>query len=92
MSTPFSEFVYFIFLTPFSLPWQVEEFERNGVCLNPSKKNELESLGKQIEELSFQYIQNLKMDNSFLLLSEAELAGMPLQFIEVSYCDFFLWN
>ncbi|XP_074589371.1 putative thimet oligopeptidase isoform X1 [Curcuma longa] len=60
----------------------VEEFERNGVCLNPSKKNELECLGKQIEELSFQYIQNLKMDNSFLLLSEVELAGMPLQFIE----------
>ncbi|WOL03678.1 hypothetical protein Cni_G12398 [Canna indica] len=60
----------------------VEEFERNGVNLTPSKKKELENLKTQIEGLSFQYVQNLNLDNSFLLLSESELSGMPLQFIK----------
>ncbi|XP_065021146.1 probable thimet oligopeptidase isoform X5 [Musa acuminata AAA Group] len=60
----------------------VKEFERNGVNLTPSKKKELENLGARIEELSLQYAQNLSMDNSFLLLGESELAGMPLQFIK----------
>ncbi|URE25231.1 Peptidase family M3 [Musa troglodytarum] len=61
----------------------VKEFERNGVNLTPSKKKELENLGARIEELSLQYAQNLSMDNSFLLLGESELAGMPLQFIKI---------
>ncbi|KAJ8466646.1 hypothetical protein OPV22_029198 [Ensete ventricosum] len=60
----------------------VKEFERNGVNLTPSKKKELENLGARIEELSLQYVQNLSMDNSFLLLGEPELAGMPSQFIK----------
>ncbi|KAL0927428.1 hypothetical protein M5K25_001595 [Dendrobium thyrsiflorum] len=60
----------------------VKDFERNGADLTSSKKNEAESLMSQIDKLSLEYIQNLNKDNSFLSFSEAELAGMPSQFIK----------
>lgn len=69
--------------------WQVREFERNGVNLTMSKREEMEKLKSQIDELSLQYVHNLNSDNSFILLSEPELVGMPPQFIKVSYQNFY---
>lgn len=60
----------------------VRDFERNGLNLTSTKREEMQRLRTQIDNLSFQYIQNLNDDNSFLLFSEAELAGLPLEFFK----------
>lgn len=63
--------------------WQVRDFERNGLNLTSSKREELLRLRVQIEELSLRYIQNLNDDGTFIPLSEAELDGLPKEFFEV---------
>ncbi|KAL6616561.1 hypothetical protein ACP70R_038831 [Stipagrostis hirtigluma subsp. patula] len=60
----------------------VKEFERNGAKLPQSKRKEMEKLKYHISELSLKYIQNMNDFTKFLLLSEDELAGMPLEFIK----------
>ncbi|CAK9312423.1 unnamed protein product [Citrullus colocynthis] len=60
----------------------VRDFERNGLNLTSSKREELLRLRGQIEELSLRYIQNLNDDGTFILLSEAELDGLPKEFFE----------
>ncbi|XP_042499957.1 probable thimet oligopeptidase isoform X1 [Macadamia integrifolia] len=60
----------------------IRDFERNGLNLTSSKRQEVQRLRAQIDELSMRYIQNLKDDNNFLLFSETELFGLPPDFIE----------
>ncbi|XP_044490824.1 probable thimet oligopeptidase isoform X2 [Mangifera indica] len=60
----------------------VRDFERNGLNLTVTKREEVQRLRAQIDELSLQYVQNLNDDNTFLLFSEAELVGLPLEFLK----------
>ncbi|CAL0333113.1 unnamed protein product [Lupinus luteus] len=60
----------------------MRDFERNGLNLTASKREELLRLRAQIDELSFKYIQNLNDDSTFLLFNEAELAGLPPEFLK----------
>lgn len=60
----------------------VREFERNGVNLTLSKKEELQRLTANIDELSMQYICNLDDDCSFLLFTDMELEGLPQEFLK----------
>ncbi|XP_009607685.1 probable thimet oligopeptidase isoform X2 [Nicotiana tomentosiformis] len=60
----------------------VREFERNGVNLTLSKKEELQRLTANIDELSMQYIRNLDDDCSFLLFTDMELEGLPPEFLK----------
>ncbi|KAM3382200.1 putative thimet oligopeptidase [Capsicum galapagoense] len=60
----------------------VREFERNGVNLTLSKKEELQRLTTNIDELSMQYIRNLDDDCSFLLFTDVELDGLPPEFLK----------
>ncbi|KAL1336485.1 hypothetical protein HN51_030841 [Arachis hypogaea] len=60
----------------------VRDFERNGLNLTASKREELLRLRAQIDELSFRYIQNLNDDSKFLPFNEAELAGLPQEFLK----------
>ncbi|TMX02052.1 hypothetical protein EJD97_022755 [Solanum chilense] len=60
----------------------VQEFERNGVNLTLSKKEELQRLTANIDELSMQYIRNLDDDCSFLLFTDMELEGLPQEFLK----------
>ncbi|KAH0634797.1 hypothetical protein KY284_037583 [Solanum tuberosum] len=60
----------------------VREFERNGVNLTLSKKEELQRLTANIDELSMQYICNLDDDCSFLLFTDTELEGLPQEFLK----------
>lgn len=62
----------------------MRDFERNGLNLTASKREELLRLRAQIDELSFRYIQNLNVDSTFLLFNEAELAGLPPEVLKVS--------
>ncbi|XP_020083013.1 probable thimet oligopeptidase isoform X2 [Ananas comosus] len=59
----------------------VREFERHGVKLTLSKRNEMENLKSRIDELSLKYIENLNAGTKFVLLNEQELAGMPREFL-----------
>ncbi|XP_075089162.1 putative thimet oligopeptidase isoform X2 [Nicotiana tabacum] len=61
----------------------VREFERNGVNLTLSKKEELQRLTANIDELSMQYIHNLDDDCSFLLFTDMELEGLPPEFLKL---------
>ncbi|VAH82608.1 unnamed protein product [Triticum turgidum subsp. durum] len=60
----------------------VREFERNGAKLTQTKKKEMEKLKSLIDDLNLKYIQNMNDFTKFLLLSEEELAGMPLEFLK----------
>ncbi|KAK7312011.1 hypothetical protein RJT34_10542 [Clitoria ternatea] len=60
----------------------VRDFERNGLNLTASKREELQRLRAQIDDLSFRYIQNLNDDSAFLDFNEAELAGLPPEFLK----------
>ncbi|GMI87715.1 plant-specific protein of M3 family [Hibiscus trionum] len=60
----------------------VRDFERNGLDLTATKREEVQRLRAQIDELSFQYVQNLNYDATYLLFSEDELAGLPTEFLK----------
>ncbi|KAI3733401.1 hypothetical protein L6452_12844 [Arctium lappa] len=60
----------------------VRDFERNGMNLTLTKREELQRLRAQIDELSMRYIQNLNDDKSFLLFDHSELLGLPLEFLK----------
>ncbi|KAK7387563.1 hypothetical protein VNO78_28453 [Psophocarpus tetragonolobus] len=60
----------------------VRDFERNGLNLTASKREELQRLRGQIDELSFKYIQNLNDNCRFLLFDKTELAGLPPEFLK----------
>ncbi|KAG2322155.1 hypothetical protein Bca52824_015368 [Brassica carinata] len=50
----------------------VRDFEDNGLNLTTTKR----------EELSLRYVQNLNEDSSCLFFTEAELAGLPEEFLQ----------
>ncbi|KAG6650737.1 probable thimet oligopeptidase [Carya illinoinensis] len=60
----------------------VRDFERNGLNITVTKREEMHRLRAQIDELSLQYMKNLNDDSTFLLFSEAELAGLPPDFLK----------
>ncbi|XP_019176680.1 PREDICTED: probable thimet oligopeptidase [Ipomoea nil] len=60
----------------------VRDFERNGLNLTLTKREELQRLRTQIDELCKQYIRNLNDDTAFLTLSETALKGLPPEFLE----------
>ncbi|KAJ9554523.1 hypothetical protein OSB04_018568 [Centaurea solstitialis] len=60
----------------------VRDFERNGMNLTLTKREELQRLRAQIDELSMRYIQNLNDDKSFLLFDQSELLGLPPEFLK----------
>ncbi|KAL0385411.1 UNVERIFIED_CONTAM: putative thimet oligopeptidase [Sesamum radiatum] len=62
----------------------VQDFERNGLNLTSTKREELQRLRAQIDELSMRYIRNLNDDNTFLLFHDMELVGLPPEFLKVS--------
>ena len=61
----------------------MRDFERNGLNLTATKREELLRLRAQIDELSLRYVQNLSDDGSFLLFNESELAGLPPELLKV---------
>ncbi|XP_039006853.1 probable thimet oligopeptidase [Hibiscus syriacus] len=60
----------------------IRDFEQNGLDLTSTKREEVQRLRAQIDELSFQYVQNLNYDATYLLFSENELAGLPTEFLK----------
>ncbi|KAL6969325.1 thimet oligopeptidase [Sarracenia purpurea var. burkii] len=61
---------------------RVRDFERNGLSLTSIKREELQRLRAQIDELSRRYISNLNDDIMPLLFSETELVGLPPGFLK----------
>lgn len=59
----------------------VKDFERNGLNLTLAKKEELQRLKIQLDDLSIQYIRNINDDGSFLLFSDMDLVGLPPEFL-----------
>ncbi|KAM1047914.1 hypothetical protein ACFX1X_027446 [Malus domestica] len=60
----------------------MREFERNRINLTLTKTEEMQRVRVQIDELSLLYVQNLNEDGSFLLFTEAVLAGLPSEFLK----------
>ncbi|KAA8533259.1 hypothetical protein F0562_033208 [Nyssa sinensis] len=60
----------------------VRDFEHNGLNLTLTKREELQRLRTQIDELSMRYIRNLNDDCTSLLFSETELFGLPPEFLK----------
>ncbi|XP_009105309.1 probable thimet oligopeptidase [Brassica rapa] len=60
----------------------VRDFEHNGLNLTATKREEVDRLRNEIDELSLRYVQNLNEDSSCLFFTEAELGGLPLEFLQ----------
>ncbi|XP_009105104.1 probable thimet oligopeptidase isoform X2 [Brassica rapa] len=60
----------------------VRDFEDNGLNLTTTKREEVGRLKDEIDELSSRYVQNLNEDSSCLFFTEAELAGLPVEFLQ----------
>lgn len=60
----------------------VQDFERNGLNLTSTKREELQRLKTDMNELSLQYIRNLNDSTACLIFSQVELAGLPQDFIK----------
>ncbi|CAG7903823.1 unnamed protein product [Brassica rapa] len=60
----------------------VRDFEHNGLNLTTTKREEVGRLKDEIDELSLRYVQNLNEDSSCLFFTEAELAGLPVEFLQ----------
>ncbi|KAJ0256183.1 thimet oligopeptidase [Hirschfeldia incana] len=60
----------------------VRDFEDNGLNLTTTKREEVGRLKDEIDELSLRYVQNLNEDSSCLFFTEAELAGLPVEFLQ----------
>ncbi|GAB4829314.1 hypothetical protein Ancab_018984 [Ancistrocladus abbreviatus] len=60
----------------------VRDFEGNGLSLTLAKREEVQRLRAQIDELSMQYIRNLNDDCTSLLFSDSELDGLPSEFLQ----------
>ncbi|KAL3511404.1 hypothetical protein ACH5RR_030805 [Cinchona calisaya] len=60
----------------------VQDFERNGLHLTLTKREELQRLKTQLDELSMRYIRNLDDDRACMYFSEIELAGLPREFLK----------
>ncbi|KAM1633555.1 hypothetical protein ACFXTN_010597 [Malus domestica] len=60
----------------------MRDFERNGLNLTLTKTEEMQRVRVQIDELSLRYVQNLNDDSTFLHFTEAELAGLPPEFLK----------
>lgn len=63
--------------------WQMRDFERNGLNLTLTKREEMQRVRVQIDELSLRYIRNLHEDSTFLVFTATELAGLPQEFLKV---------
>nr|VDD01127.1 unnamed protein product [Brassica rapa] len=64
------------------LQTSVRDFEHNGLNLTTTKREEVGRLKDEIDELSLRYVQNLNEDSSCLFFTEAELAGLPVEFLQ----------
>ncbi|XWS69169.1 hypothetical protein CRYUN_Cryun04dG0156400 [Craigia yunnanensis] len=60
----------------------IRDFERNGLNLTATKREEVQRLRAQIDELSFLYVKNLNDDSTYLLFREDELDGLPTEFLK----------
>lgn len=64
---------------------KLEDFERTGMSLSLSKREEVKCLRREIDGLSMGYTQNLNEDDSVLYFNELELVGLTQEFTKVSY-------
>jgi thimet oligopeptidase len=60
----------------------VDDYERNGFALTPEKRQELQKLNDKIADLSLAFGANIAKDKSFLLVNEADLKGLPDDYIK----------
>jgi thimet oligopeptidase len=55
----------------------IEDFERNGFALTPEKRQELQKINDRLSDLSLAFGNNIAAYKDYLLVSEADMAGVP---------------
>ncbi|KAJ9672638.1 hypothetical protein PVL29_026029 [Vitis rotundifolia] len=60
----------------------IRDFERNGLNLTSTKREEVQRLRAHIDDLSVLYIKNMSDESTFLLFSETELTGLPPELLQ----------
>eukprot|EP01128_Nolandella_sp_AFSM9_P007200 TRINITY_DN3885_c0_g1_i1.p1 TRINITY_DN3885_c0_g1~~TRINITY_DN3885_c0_g1_i1.p1 ORF type:complete len:676 (+),score=176.61 TRINITY_DN3885_c0_g1_i1:74-2029(+) len=60
----------------------LEAYVRNGMGLEEEQKTKLKAVKTEISELCIKFQQNLNEDKTFVLFSEAELEGMPEDYLK----------
>ncbi|WP_146153494.1 M3 family metallopeptidase [Adhaeribacter arboris] len=60
----------------------IENYERDGFALTPEKRQELQKINDKISELSLTFSKNIAAYQDYLWLPEAELKGLPEDFVK----------
>ncbi|SHI64948.1 thimet oligopeptidase [Hymenobacter daecheongensis DSM 21074] len=60
----------------------IEDYERNGFALTPEKRKELQKLNDKIGDLSLAFGANIAKDQSFMMVSAADMKGLPDDFVK----------
>lgn len=60
----------------------LEDFEKNGLKLSDQKLNKIQNLKKRLTTLESQFSTNLNKDDSFVLVSNRDLEGVPENYIK----------
>lgn len=60
----------------------IEQFERNGFALPADKRTELKQINDKISDLGLQFNRNIATYKDQLLVSEADMKGLPADYIK----------
>ena len=64
------------------LEFTLRDYRRSGMSLSPEKRAELTAVEKRINQLSIEFDQNISADETVVLVTGEELAGMPQDWID----------
>jgi len=61
---------------------RIQEGRRNGLHLESATRDKLQDLRTRVSELTIEYMKNCNEDDTWVPFSDAELAGVPANFLE----------
>jgi len=65
----------------------LDNFEDNGVTLDPAKRDRVRELQRQISDLGQQFSKNLREDKTVLVMTPADVAGLPDNYLKAQQRD-----
>ena len=65
----------------------IENFEDAGVTLSPDRRERVKALKQEIAELGLQYEKNLRDDETKVVVTPAEMAGLPDSYVQAQPKD-----
>ncbi len=65
----------------------IEQFEDRGITLSPDKRERVKAINNQVTELAQQFAKNIREDETRVVMTPAEMAGLPDSYIKAQKTD-----